>query len=249
MALRTAARLFQLAGDRRFFQFYDERQKKLTSRIKRLLFNKRTSVFHGGLDWKGKPVRNNSPHAVAFAILLDLFPEHQERLLKKSLLPLVRGNRNAPIVPSPYFMYYILQALKKTGHHAEVIDCITRWWGEMVDKGLTTTEEVWNGKPGIYSMCHAWSAHPIVHFSNILLGVWQEKENWKEVRISPVFTAVDSVIGSVATPHGPIEVAWRIEKGQAEIAIKVPRSIRARLDLPGEKPIQIKGKFRGSVKI
>ena len=89
----------------------------------------------------------------------------------------------------------------------------------MLDRGYTTTEEIWNGKPGKDSLCHAWSAHPIIHFSNILLGVWQEGPGWKRVRFRPTLLRLSSVRGKVAVPQGIIEAGQVLDQNGKVILV------------------------------
>lgn len=248
MALRTAIKLFKLTRDMESVRRFSRREKDLLSSIKTLLFNKEAKTFYGGLSWKNKPVKEDTPHVYALAILLDLFPEYRQTFLQKHLLPLIKGDypqaegaKGAPGVPSPFFMYYIFEALKKCGYNSEVINCISSWWGKMVEKGLTTTEEIWNTKPGKESLCHAWSAHPIIHLSNILLGIWQEVPGWDKICFSPVLVSLNSVKGKVATPKGIIESGWKRTGERIEVYLRLPRNIIAEIILPGKKKQTLKG--------
>jgi hypothetical protein len=236
--------MFKLARDPKSAGLYAKRAKTLEGAIVRGLWNKEKGVFYGGRDWDDKPVEQETAHSMALAILLDMFPEHHQRWVDKKLVPMVKGKYTAKIVPSPYFMYYIFEALKKMGKHREVIDCIRRWWGSMLDRNLTTTEEVWNATAGKESLCHAWSAHPIIHLSNILLGVWQEAPGWKKVRFSPTFTHVRSLFGKVAVPQGIIEVHWEKKGKKTEVSLSLPNGINGTVDIPGIEVKKVQGKGR-----
>jgi len=188
MALRKIISLFKVDGDEKSVRVYKEREKKLLSAIKRNLYDGKNKILYAGLSWKEKPVIQNSPHLNAFIILLDIFPEIHKKV-EKELVPFVKCSRKGEIIPSPFFMMYIFEALKKIGRTAEVINCIERWWGEMIKNGFTTTIERWDFQRGQTSACHAWSAHPIVHFSNILLGIWQISAGWEKIKFSPTFSS------------------------------------------------------------
>lgn len=119
----------------------------------------------------------------------------------------------------------------------------------MLDRGFTTTEEIWNGLPGKDSLCHAWSAHPIVHFSDILLGIRQEGPGWKKIQFSPTFMKLRSVHGMVAVPQGVIEVNWERNRNKVAISLSLPKGTSARIDLPGVENKQIKNKQKWTVEI
>ena len=123
------------------------------------------------------------------------------------LLPMMKSAHDYPVQPGPYFMYYIFEAVKKYGHCAEIIDCIRRWWSEFVDAGLSTTAEHFiNGESRYISMCHAWSAHPLKFFSELLLGIRQTAPHWDEVVFEPYAEPGMVIAGKIPTPHGIIEV-------------------------------------------
>ena len=111
----------------------------------------------------------------------------------------------------------------------------------MLDRGLTTTEEVWNAKPGKESLCHAWSAHPIIHLSNILLGIWQEAPGWKKVKFSPSLLNLRSVHGKVAVPQGIIEVDWERRGKNIAVSLSLPKGVTGTVDLPGIEGKEIRG--------
>ncbi|MFB3895666.1 MAG: alpha-L-rhamnosidase C-terminal domain-containing protein, partial [bacterium] len=253
MALRKAVELFKLIGDRKSVKLYSGRAKTLQQAISKRLFNQKTQSFYGGLTWQQKPFFQDIPHNIAFAVLLDLYPQHQAAFTKR-LERLVHnyqlfenakgeGDIKQAVIPSPYFIYYIFEALKKQGENAAVIDCIERLWGNMVKKGLSTTEELWNAEPGYHSLCHAWSAHPIIHLSNILLGIKQTKPGWQEISFSPVFVHADKVNGKVATPFGTIASGWEKRNGNTKVYLKLPKGIKANIILPGVKPIKIEKSY------
>jgi hypothetical protein len=52
---------------------------------------------------------------------------------------------NAPPQPgTPYFYYFVLEALERTGHHAEAIQLTKVVWGKMLGAGATSFWEVWD---------------------------------------------------------------------------------------------------------
>jgi hypothetical protein len=197
--------------------------KEGTCAIIENLYNPETKLLYDGLDWEDNPVDTHVPHTAAFAILLDLLPEAQDAWLNRILLPLVKGNRGGKLQPSAYFMFYIFQALKKKGYREEVIDCIYRWWGEFSAADCSTTPEGFleQSTPGVWSYCHAWSAHPLVHFSDILLGVTQTAPGWKRIKFDPMELTGTNISGNVPTPQGKIQVTvtWRNGKPEKEIIL------------------------------
>jgi hypothetical protein len=243
-AYRAAAELFGLIQELDKSRKFALRAKMLEKAIKKYLFDKKKSEFYGGLDWNEKSARQNSGHVYALAVLLDIFPELNEKFAEDRLIPLVKGGHSNPLTPSPFFMFYVFEALKKCGRGEDTVECIERWWGGMLDRGLTTTEEVWNAEAGKHSLCHAWSAHPIVHFLNVILGVTRSGLAWKSIRFEPHFLNLEFAKGGVSTPLGVIESAWEKSKGGYDVFLSLPKGISAEVTLPGVPKNLVTGKTR-----
>ncbi len=260
-ALATAAQIFRLAGRRKYSTECRRRAVRLRKAIVARLFDESKCVFYGGLDWKGRPVKAETPHAYAIAIESGILPDYSRRFAREKLLPLVSGpnpkvtgeSRGLPYTPlatpSSFFMHYVFQALKRTGYGAEVVDCIERWYGVFLDWGFTTTGEVWVHKKGLTSACHAWSAHPIVHLNNIVLGVTQTAVGWRRIRFAPVFAGCAKASGRIATPLGVVESGWRVRGASAEVTLLVPRGMMANVSLPGVKKTLRSGRHRWTVRL
>ena len=227
-ALQSAHDLAVITDDMERARRFEMEKKRLQQAITAKLYNSETQLLYDGITHAGVPVTTASPHAAALGILLDLLPQAHDTWLEKILLPLLRGDRKLELLPSSYFMYYIFEAVKLKGYHREVIDNIRRWWSEFVECGLSTTPENWLEKtvPGRMSMCHAWSAHPLVHFSEILLGVRQLAPGWEKISFDPLMTPGEKVSGSVPTPFGTIEVSWDWTAAEPKKNIRLPSGIK-----------------------
>jgi hypothetical protein len=248
MALRYAAEMSGLIGDRATKKLYEAKAASLQKTIETKLFDRKTRTFHGGLDWKNKPAMKGSSHLYALAILLDMLPEHHAEFVEKQLVPVSKGGLEQPMMPTAFFSYYILEAMKKAGATAEAADCVKRWWTELLAGEKSTTQEHWKTRPGEGSMCHAWSAHPVVHLSNILLGIWQTSAGWDTIRFEPTFTMVNDVHGKVATPHGVIETGWKTLSKGHEVFVKLPKGMKAKVALPGVAGTIVTGSGKWLVK-
>jgi hypothetical protein len=254
-ALETASKLFALIGDRRESASLSKQAAASRRAIMSKLFDSKKRRFCGGLDWKGRPVSHDTPHSYALAIVSGLCPRHDRFFVDKRLLPAISGQCPAfrasyivaekyPRTPSPFFMYYVFEALKANGRAAAAIDCIRRWWGVFVKNGFTTTPEMWGEPKGQWSACHAWSAHPVVHFHNCILGVTQAAIGWRRITFAPVFETLQWAKGKVATPLGTVSVSWRRDGGQVDVKIVVPDGMTAEVRLPGVAETAASGSHR-----
>jgi hypothetical protein len=242
MALRVTVELFKLINDNESVSIYSKRLGKLTQSVKKSLFDVKNKTILAGLTKAGHPVKRNIPHNYAIAILLDIFPKNNNVYAQKGVLPVLTATHSTKSFPSPYFIHYVFEAAEKMGMYSQVLDCLEKYWGNMLDRGLTTTEENWNAKPGHWSLCHAWSAHPIVHFSEILLGIRQAAPGWKKVIFKPFFSKQKFVNGRVSTPLGTIKSSWQKTDQDVKVSLDIPAKMTCLVDIRGYKPITIKGR-------
>jgi len=240
-ALRHVAELCEKIGEKAEATRLRRDEKAAISAVRRL---QTRGVFAGGRDWQGKLVAQDSAHCDALAYLLGLVPKQNQVLIERLKNLVAREvHEKDPMRPSAFFMHYILSALDQAGEREAALSCMRRWWGTMVERGLATCEENWFNPAGAGSLCHAWSAHPIVHLTRILLGVRQDGVQWKSVVIEPLFT-LDHATGSVATPHGAIQVSWKKDDGRVSGEVVVPKGVKVALRLPNAKPVVISGRKR-----
>jgi hypothetical protein len=226
-ALQSALAMAKITEDKEREESYRLSIKRICKAVKDNFFCHASNKLYDGLTFAGEQVKSCSPHTTALAIITGIFPEYHEAWLKEILLPLLRGYRKEKILPSSYFMYYIFEAVKSMGYNREVVDCICRWWGEYVEADCSTTPENWldNCPKGSWSRCHAWSAHPLVHFSEILLGVKQIAPGWQEVSFDPVMIEGQKFSGSIPTPSGAIHVECDWTGSNAHKTIKLPEGV------------------------
>ncbi|MBQ7402078.1 MAG: alpha-L-rhamnosidase N-terminal domain-containing protein [Lentisphaeria bacterium] len=209
-SLKAASTLAELAGETDRKNSLDQEISALNNAMKEHLFDSKTGLLYDGLNWDGSPVKTMSPHAAAMAILQDFMPEQHDFWMEKILLPFIGSHRDSELKPTSYFMFYVFEAMKKKGKRAEILDCIRRWWKDFLDHGFSTTAESWPDQldRGFWSICHAWSAHPIFHFSELILGVHPEEAGWKTVSFDPVMTKGEKASGTIPSPLGLIRAEW-----------------------------------------
>lgn len=195
-------------------------------------------LLHDGLTWKGKRVPETSIHTQTLAITVGLDRENDRARIDRILRPYVRGEYNPAVQPSAYWITYVFTELIALGHGDEVVDCIRRRWAPMAEHG--TTWETFSPQAGSESHSHAWSAHPLYHLMQTLGGVIQTGPAWSEIEFRPVFSG-DGMDMVLPTPKGPIQANWRRGRSGVEGQLKLPDSIRAKLRIPGQKPLTISG--------
>jgi len=111
-------------------------------------------------------------------------------------------------------------------------------WNRMVQWGLTTCPEI----PDFVrsrSDCHAWSAGPLVEFCREILGVRPLEPGWRVIGVEPKPAGLSWARGRVPLtrinsqdPPSYVEVEWKIEAGDFQLQIEVPKGRQCRVRLP-----------------
>ncbi|MCL5998954.1 MAG: family 78 glycoside hydrolase catalytic domain [Chloroflexi bacterium] len=137
---------------------------------------------------------------------------------------------------SPFMLFFNCEVLVKQGRMAELLRITRDRWGDMLDKGATTTWETFaNYLPGgtwTRSWCHAWSAAPAYFLSAYILGIRPLEPGFKRALIAPQLCDLDWVQGKIPTPYGEIEVS--VERQPLGLAMRValPQGVPAELHYP-----------------
>jgi alpha-L-rhamnosidase len=152
------------------------------------------------------------------------------------LLKSAKAKRTKIITASPFFYAYVLQAMAAQNLRAEAIEIIRDKWGaHFLDQDATTFYEMWTVT--VQSRCHAWSASPVYHLMQILLGITSNEPGWTKVRIEPFPEALEFARGEIPTPQGTLRVEWeKAGDDQLAVRIDIPEGITAEFISPaGEK--------------
>lgn len=94
-------------------------------------------------------------------------------------------------------------------------------WKEMIEDGLTTFAET---PEPTRSDCHAWSAHPLLGFFQVVAGVTSLAPGWKKAQIMPHPGSLRKFEAQIAHPMGELTV--RFEDRNLEIDSPVPYRLR-----------------------
>lgn len=119
-----------------------------------------------------------------------------------------------------YFQYYThLAKAAVEGPDFEYLNEL-KAWTEMIEQGLTTFAET---PEPTRSDCHAWSAHPILGFFQIVAGVTSTSPGWRTVRIAPQPGSLRRFEAKIAHLDGELEVS--LEDGRLNIDTPVPARV------------------------
>ena len=233
-ALRHAILICGTAGDEAGAGRYRDAAAAVTRSIERHFWDTEANRFRDGFDLaEGTPCDIISQHANALAILLDLKPDAHTRIAREALLKPARARRSDIRTGSPFFYAYILEALFKVGLRQDAIEIIRDKWGKMLDAGAVTCWEMWEVNQE--SRCHAWSASPLYHLSQQVLGVVPEAPGWTRIRIAPCPAGdLEYARGMIPSPLGAIRIEWE-KAGDDQLAVRadLPAGMSGQFISPG----------------
>jgi alpha-L-rhamnosidase len=124
---------------------------------------------------------------------------------------------------SPFMLFFNCEVLARQGRFAELLAITRDRWGDMLDKGATTTWETFsNYLPGgtwTRSWCHAWSAAPAYFLSAYVLGIRPLEPGYKRALIDPQLCDLAWAQGAVPTPQG--EISLLAEQRESGLALRI----------------------------
>lgn len=173
-----------------------------------------------------------SQYGNAWAVVCGAAGGHERAKL------LERFPADAKLAPGSFFCWHaVFRAFAISG----VYDRMTEFlgpWHEMIDYGLDTFVEensYWR------SLCHAWSAFPAIEFSTRVLGVTPTKPGFASIDIYPHMCGLTHASGRVCTPHGPVDVAWKVVDQEFSLEVTAPVQSVVTVRLPDGHRHELKG--------
>ena len=217
---------------------YRKQEAKVKKSLLSVFYDRNKGVWKESFDPATEKTVQMSQHANSLAyfaglpvgaggekILLENFVD--SKILTESEYYKGKAAFNKPKVSS-YFAYYVLDVLFNMGYPEKAIALIKNGWGGMLKRGATTYWETWGAIDNPWSICHAWSAHPLTLLSRYVLGVNPTGAKWSSFNFSPVkLKGVKWAKGSVPTPYGDIKVEWsRDNKGKLSYSVDCPPEVK-----------------------
>lgn len=164
-----------------------------------------------------------SQYGNAWAIVAGLAGERERGIIMR------RFPDDAKLAPGSFFWWHTgFTALAKSGRYDDMPRHLGPWH-ESVGYGLSTFVEensYWR------SLCHAWSAHPVLEFQQRILGVTPAEPGFARIALEPHRCGLTHAKGSVCTPRGLVEVAWRVDGKKFMLEAKVPANTPVQVKLP-----------------
>jgi len=190
-------------------------RKTLATAFREHCIDPKTHTLHDETNDKEHP-HAASWCAPAFATLAGLINTGDDA--RRALLS-AWADPEAVTPVNGYSEFFFLAALFAQNLAAEALVEMERYWGAMLDYGLTTCAEGFNRKTKNYfattldhtapgSFCHGWSAGPAYLLPAMVLGITPLKPGYQTVCVQPALGNLEWAEGDVPTPQGVIRVRW-----------------------------------------
>jgi hypothetical protein len=174
-------------------------------------------------------------------------PDQYDSIWKNVLSTVGTGSTKGLII-SPYYNFYVIQAMAKMGHRQQALQWIRQYWGGMIDEGATSFWEAYD--PGWYkedfhsslqsdnrsgyfvSLAHGWSAGPTAWLMEQVLGIQPTGAGFSTVEIRPDLIDLDWARGAEPTPQGLLKVDARKSGTRTAITLDLPPGVTAQVSVP-----------------
>jgi len=217
-ALKQAAELFDFVGDAEMSSRLNGEYDQISGAINRNFYSSKLGAYLDTPDQSGQPCPITNAWAVCAGVVEDAkFPMLREII-----------SRGAPANTSFFGMYWLFRARRilAQGDWKQNLEV----WKLMNDSGLTTWPEDVTFER---SLCHGWSAHPIVECIEGIFGLRILEPGWKCIQLSPESHHPKDVSLSIPTQFGMINLSLSRNEEQVLFEVKHPREIR----------VEVKGGF------
>ncbi|MDI4647094.1 alpha-L-rhamnosidase C-terminal domain-containing protein [Cohnella hashimotonis] len=235
-ALRQAAEIADYANRARLASEYRDRASDMIRAVRTHCM----SADIPGCFTDGPNVEAYSQHAQIWAILSGAASVEEGRNALLTALD------DPSFVPCSFAMsFYQYRALTMVGLYERVHELLAPW-RKMAKDGLTTWME---DTVSQRSDAHAWGSVPIYEYAAETLGVHAKAPGFKEIGIRPFIGRLTHAGGRVMTPHGPVDVDWRVDDGYFHISAKWPEHLTCTLVLPNGSSVSVEngGKYETTV--
>ncbi len=146
---------------------------------------------------------------------------------------------------TPYYGYFVLQAMGELSHNEDGLNLIRHYWGDMLRRGATTWWEMFDpswpegmkaalDKVIYLSLSHGWSSGPTSYLTETVLGVRPTGAGFSTVEIRPELGDLTWAEGNVPTPSGLIHIRVERKKDRQTVVVKLPPHISATIRLSGK---------------
>lgn len=158
--------------------------------------------------------KSNAWQTQIMALYGDVCSSEQKQILLDTLFTDTAPFENyiSNTYSTPYFRYFVWEALVTTGQRKLAYDIIRNYWGGMLRYPITSWPELYNplNNKSPFGGCMAMgnSASPAIFIMREIAGVMPVDPGYKTVYFTPAIDLLDSFKAHIPAPNGNINVIW-----------------------------------------
>jgi len=218
--------LAKLIGKTDDIKGYLTTAKKMKISVNKYLWSEKDNAFIDSIHDDGSLSKVISQQTNTIAYLCDCIDNKREEIIKKII---TEPGKKVVKTGSPFFLFFVLEALSKSGQMQYALNLIREKYGLMLDKGATTWWETFPGYETYWwtrSHCHAWSSGATYFLSTQILGIQPIEPGFRKVLIYPHPCDLKWAKGRFPTPYGQINIEWKLNNNIIEIDIVAPKECK-----------------------
>ncbi len=213
--LTLAADLETRLGEPELSQLWQRRAKTLAENVIAAFWDESL-----GLLAEDEAKRIFTEHSQVLALLSGLLDDERRTQVAYGLL----NNPNL-LHTTYYFSHYLFEAYRLLGEPNAFLNRLQAWH-MLPECGLKTTIE--QPEP-TRSDCHAWAAHPLLHYFTTILGIRPGSIGFRTVEIRPQLGSLTQAKGKLIHPRGLIVAQFTIANNSCRAAITLPDGVTGNL--------------------
>ena len=217
-SLRSAAKIGRVLGENAPAERFEQAAERLGQALERTFFS---ADFGGYLSELSEAGEQHYEHLQIIMLANALVPESRKKTVLQTIY-------SAQLVPADLSaLFYVMRALKDTdpAGRAFLLNYLRRALEPIALSGATSLWETRYGGRDFYaagSLCHGWSAIMPCFCGQMFLGVTPLAPGFAEFEVKPYAGDLPEASGTVPTPHGDIEIAWRREGDGLHLRVRHP---------------------------
>ena len=232
-ALQTAAELFAVIDDTEWANICISEAQQLKQAHNRCFYDTQRQLYFDGLntpthtsEWlpENPDKRYYSKHSNTLSVLYGLCDCETGASIMEQVI-----NDDSLTDVQPYFMHFVLEALKTVGLFEKYGFSLLDKWKDVVrtcDKGL---QEGWYRPEEGYAFdySHAWGGTPAYQIPSMILGFEMVEPGFKTIRLHPQLFGLEWAHVLMPTPYGMI--ACTLKQGEPA-KLSVPEGMNVLLE-------------------
>ena len=235
MAFAEGAKLLDKVGEQALAEKYRARSAQMKQAAESHLLDPATGTF--GPYWQ----------ANAIAVVSGAVSPERGRAIYDRVLSGVGAGTERMQQVTPFYGYYVMEALARLGHTQQALDWMRQYWGGMLDEDATSFWEAYDPrwpreqphkylqadrKTGYYiSMAHGWASGPALWLLENVVGLHSADAGGHSFEIRPELSGLSWVKGSMPAGKGILTVGIQ-NNDNMTISVSVPESCKAKVRIP-----------------